>query len=301
MLKQNQFEKYNIMKNHAGFTVEKYLKEVLHLSSRNIQKLTHSKGILLHNKVTFLNYILKINDTLCVVMPKDTDYGVAPENGLIEILYEDPDVIILNKPAFQLVHPAGSTQNHTLANFLAYYFQSKNVLTTIRPLHRLDRDTSGCILFAKNSYTQTQLEKQLKDRTLKRCYLALIQGNLEPHTGTIQQAIAKHPTKPNQRIVNANGDAAITHYKTLQIYNENCALLELNLDTGRTHQIRVHLSHLGHAIIGDKMYGTRSCLITRQALHAHTIEFHHPTTNQRIKLCAPLPPDMQNLIHFYQQ
>ncbi|MDF2858747.1 MAG: rluD 1 [Neobacillus sp.] len=300
MLNQNKFQNYIITAVNAGLTIEAYLKQVLHCSNRNLQKLTRAKGIFINKKVAFLKRPLKENDVLRVLMLKDHDYGVTPENGNIEILYEDEDAIVLNKPPFQLVHPAGNTTSHTLANYLAYYFQSKNILTTIRPIHRLDRDTSGCIMFAKSAYAQTQLEDQLKVRMLKRNYAALVRGQIEPCDGTIHQPIGKHPTKANQRAVNANGDTAITHYQTITTYSQTCTMVALNLDTGRTHQIRVHLAHLGYPIIGDKMYGTRSSLIARQALHADSLTFQHLKTGEMIKITAPLPADMKKLISFYK-
>ncbi|MBP2631281.1 MAG: rluD 1 [Firmicutes bacterium] len=300
MLNQNKFENYIITAADTDLTIEAYLKQVLHFSNRNIQKLTRAKGIFINKKMAFLNRSLKENDVLRVLILKDLDYGVTPESGSIEILYEDEDAIVLNKPPFQLVHPAGNTTSHTLANHLAYYFQSKNLLTTIRPIHRLDRDTSGCIIFAKNAYAQTQLEEQLKLRTLKRNYFALIRGTIVPCDGTIVQPIGKHPTKANQRAVNTNGDTAITHYQTHTSYSPNCTMLSLNLDTGRTHQIRVHLAYLGYPIIGDKMYGSRSSLIARQALHAESITFQHLKTGEMINITATLPADMKNLIAFYK-
>lgn len=300
MSNQNKFQNYTITTADKNLTVETYLKQVLHFSNRTIQKLTRAKGIFINKKMAFLNRPLKENDVLRVLILKDLDYGVTPENGNIEILYEDEDAIVLNKPPFQLVHPAGNTTSHTLANHLAYYFQSKNLLTTIRPIHRLDRDTSGCIIFAKSAYAQTQLEEQLKARTLKRNYSALIHGLIDPCNGTINQPIGKHPTKANQRAVNANGDTAITHYQTRTIYSPNYTMLSLNLDTGRTHQIRVHLAYLGYPIIGDKMYGSRSSLIARQALHAESITFQHLKTGEMINITAPLPADMEKLITFYK-
>jgi len=300
MLNQNKFQNYIITATDAGLTIEEYLKQVVHCSNRSLQKLTRSKGIFINKKVAFLKRPLKENDVLRVLVLKDHDYGVTPESGSIEILYEDEDAIVLNKPPFQLVHPTGNTTSHTLANYLAYYFQSKNVLTTIRPIHRLDRDTSGCIIFAKSAYAQTKLEDQLKTRTLKRNYSAFVRGHIEPGDGTIDEPIGKHPTKANQRAVNANGDVAITHYQTITTYSPTCTMLALNLDTGRTHQIRVHLAHLGYPIIGDKVYGTRSSLITRQALHAESITFQHLKTGETIKITAPFPADIEKLISFYK-
>ncbi|HWJ02048.1 MAG TPA: RluA family pseudouridine synthase, partial [Verrucomicrobiae bacterium] len=198
-----------------------------------------------------------------------------------------------------LVHPAGQTSRGTLSNYLAHYFQQQGIICTIRPLHRLDRETSGCVLFAKDSQTQTLLEKALQDGSLKRTYLALVEGMVEPPTGTIDAPIGPHPSLPNRRAVNQkNGDQAITHYRTVQNFAE-ASLLELSLETGRTHQIRVHLAHIGHPVIGDRMYGKRSGLISGQALHAVSLRFRHPVEDREVNVEAPLPPNFSRVTEAY--
>lgn len=295
MTEKPLFQTHHIDGLHSGLTVEEYLKNKLAYSARKRQKLTRIKGgIFLNNKTTFLKRQLKENDILKIRLLPDTDYGVTPEQGNIEILYEDEFMVVVNKPPFKLVHPAGNTTGNTLANHLAYYFKEHNTVCTIRPIHRLDRDTSGCIIFAKDAHSQTKLEHQLKNNQLKRCYHAIVTGLITPPDGMINAPIAKDKQSPNRRIVHAVGLPAITHYRTLANY-PNQTLLELHLETGRTHQIRVHLAHLGHPIIGDKMYGTRSPLISRQALHAAKITFQHLNSNERLTITAPLPDDMTDI------
>lgn len=289
------FENYKILPEHAGLTVENYLKHVLQHSGRKLQKLTRQKGLFLNGKPVYLQRQLKANDTLRVLVLEDAAYGVQPEPGDIEILYEDDYVLVLNKPPYQLVHPTGQTTSGTLANYLAYHLAKRGILSTIRPLHRLDRDTSGCVIFAKTANSQTLLEQQLKDRTLKRGYLAAIDGHLQPPAGTINAPIGPHAKSPNRRAISPQGEPAITHYQTINKFAA-ISLLELTLDTGRTHQIRVHLSHLGHPVFGDKMYGTRSPLISRQALHASTVSFEQPGSKELITVTAPLPSDFKRLI-----
>lgn len=292
------FSNYRVTEEHAGLTVENYLKQILQYSGRKIQKLTRQKGILLNGKTVYLQKKIKPNDVLRVRVLEDIAYGVEPEQGNIEILYEDDYMIILNKPAFQLVHPTGQTTRGTLANFLAYHLQQRGIVSTIRAVHRLDRDTSGCVIFAKDSRSQFALEQQLKERILKRTYRALVKGIVLSEQGTIDAPIGLHPDHPNRRAVNPKGEQAVTHYRTIRNF-EDATLLELTLDTGRTHQIRVHLAHEGYPVIGDRMYGFPSPLIKRQALHAFSVGFKNLKDQHEITVEAPMPPDFIQVIDFY--
>ncbi len=292
------FFKYNVAGEHEGITVENYLKQVLHYSGRKIQKLTRKKGILLNGKSVYLQKKMKSGDTLRVLVLEDAAYGVQPEQGVIDILYEDDSLIVLNKPAHLLVHPAGRTTGGTLANYLAYHLKQQGVMCTIRPVHRLDRDTSGCVVFAKDARSQFVLEQQLQTGALKRNYRALVQGTVSPPSGTINAPIGPHPARPNRRAVNEAGERAITHYRTISSFAE-ASLLELSLDTGRTHQIRVHLAHLGHPVIGDRMYGKASSCINRQALHAFSVSFTSLTDSREVTVTAPLPEDFIQAVDFF--
>lgn len=289
------FQTHKILEEHAGLTVEAYLKQILGHSGRKLQKLTRQKGILINNRPAFLQKQLKANDRLRVLVLEDTSYGVQPEPGDIDILYEDEHLLVVNKPAYQLVHPTGQTTGGTLANYMAYHLAERGTVSTIRPVHRLDRETSGCVIFAKDAHSQFQLEQQLKERTLKRTYQALVKGIIQPPAGTIDAPIGPHPTLPNRRAVSPHGEEAVTHYQTTRTFSD-AALLEVNLDTGRTHQIRVHLAHLGHPLIGDRMYGLRSPLISRQALHAAAVSFSGLSDNNPITVTAPLPADFTRLL-----
>lgn len=293
-----KFTVYHIEKDQVQMTIEIYLKQVLQYSGRKLQKLTRQKGILLNGKPAFLQKNLKLGDVLSIKQLEDNSYGVVPEEGLVDILYEDKYMLVLNKPSYQLVHPSGQTANGTLANHLAHDLQQRNIRTAIRPLHRLDRNTSGCIIFAKDAQSQSFLEQQLKAKTIERTYMALVKGVVESDSGRIDAPIGKHPTRANRRAVRENGDAAITDYKTIARY-EDASLLELKLLTGRTHQIRVHLAHIGHPILGDGMYGIRSRVIGRQALHAVSIAFKELEAQQKITVEAPLPKDFQEALAFF--
>lgn len=289
------FTTYKVSSEHDGLTVETYLKQILQYSGRRIQKLTRKKGLFLNGKPAYLKGKVKLDDTLRILVLEDASYGVQPEQGAIDILYEDESMIVLNKPAYQLVHPTGRTTTGTLANYLAYHLQERGTVCTIRPIHRLDRETSGCVIFAKDSRSQFMLEQQLKARILKRTYHALVKGIVDPPSGTIDVSIGPHPSSPNRRIVDQSGEQAITHYITLQNFSDT-SLLELNLETGRTHQIRIHLAYIGHSILGDKMYGVHSPLIARQALHAASVSFHHLKDERELIVHAPIPADVIKVI-----
>lgn len=289
------YQTHRIAKDHAGLTVESYLKQVLQLSGRKLQKLTRQKGLFLNGKTVFLQKKLKENDALRLLITADSTYGVTPEEGPVDILYEDAGLLILNKPPGLLVHPTGWTTGGTLANYLAGHLQQRGLMLAIRPLHRLDRDTSGCVVFAKSDHSQFQLEQQLKSGELKRTYVALVQGVVAPPAGTIDAPIGAHETHPNRRAVTPLGDSAVTHYRTVEAY-ARATLLELTLATGRTHQIRVHLAHLGHPLVGDRMYGEASDTIKRQALHASALSFCHLQNGQVITVQAPLPRDISEAV-----
>ncbi|HEY3426485.1 MAG TPA: RluA family pseudouridine synthase [Negativicutes bacterium] len=284
------FTTYKVSKEHAGLSVGDYVKQILQYSGRRIQKLTRQKGILLNGKSVFLEKKLKPEDTLRILILEDTAYGVQPEQGPIQVLYEDDTLLVLHKPAYQLVHPTGQTASSTLANFLAYHLQQRDIISTVRPVHRLDRETSGCVIFAKDSQSQFMLEQQLKARTLTRTYWAIVKGTIDPAAGTINAPIGPHPRLANRRAITPHGEQAITHYQTIRTFPDT-SLVELTLDTGRTHQIRLHLAHYGHPIIGDGMYGVRSPWISRQALHAASVSFLHIQNQHQVTVQAPLPDD----------
>lgn len=295
---QNSLKKYIVAEKYADMTVEDYLKSVMKISSRTRQRLFRSKNVFLNGSPVHTKRKVKGNDLVAVKDFSDSSYGVIPQIGPVNVLYEDEAVVVLNKPANMLVHPTGQTDRFTLANYLAGYFKDKGQLITIRPIHRLDRDTTGCVLFAKKAEYQTELEKQLKNGSIHRIYKALVMGvGIEGDfpDGCISKNIGRVPGKPNRRQADDNGKPAVTHFSLLDVIGQN-SLLELWLETGRTHQIRVHMQYAGYPIVGDKMYGTPSRLISRQALHASEIVFLHPITGEKIHVTAPLPTDMQHCI-----
>ena len=294
------FTVYTVAERYAGLSVEAYLKQVLQLSGRRLQKLTRLKGIIVNGRPAYLQRKLQAADILRVLDAADVEVGVLPEPGTVDFLYEDNDMLVVNKPAHLLVHPAGRTESGTLANHLAYALQQRGKVATIRPLHRLDRDTSGCVIFAKSAQSQFLLEQQLREKALRRTYWALVKGMAVPSSGSIDAPIGPHPGYPNRRRIHEEGDPAISHYRTLRTF-ASTSLLELTLKTGRTHQIRLHLQYLGCPLLGDGMYGVRSPWISRQALHAAAVSFCRLDNGRQITVEAPLPADFSSAINHCAQ
>ncbi|MCR5176301.1 MAG: RluA family pseudouridine synthase [Anaerovibrio sp.] len=294
----NGLKKYIVADKYADMTIEEYLKSVMKVSSRKRQKLFRSRNVFVNGSPVHTKRRLRGGDMAAIRIFSDNTYGVRPQIGPVEVLYEDDSLIVLNKPSGILVHPAGQTEDFTLANYLAGYFQDQGRTITIRPLHRLDRDTTGCVLFAKNPEIQTRLEAQLKSGEIHRIYRAVVNGqgiiNDFPD-GCIDANIGTVPGQQNRRQVDEKGQAAVTHFRIVEEIGP-ATVLELWLETGRTHQIRVHMAFAGHPVLGDKMYGTPSRLISRQALHASEISFIHPLSREEIRVTAPLPLDMKDCI-----
>ncbi len=223
---------------------------------------------------------------------------IEPEDLPLDIRYEDEDLLILNKAAGMLVHPTPKHRTGTVANALLGYYRSRGLSTAFHCVHRLDRLTSGLLLIAKRPEIQHLLTTK-EGKTFRREYLAIAEGEMDPAEGTIDLPIARNPESIITRIVAPEGKPSVTHYRTLGVFDcggRRCSLLRLVLETGRTHQIRVHLSHLGHPLLGDDLYGGSRDLMDRQALHAEHLQFSHPITGKPIDLRAELPEDMGRLL-----
>ena len=217
-------------------------------------------------------------------------------------MYQDNDIIVVNKPKGLVVHPANGNPDGTLVNAVMAICKDSlsGIGGEIRPgiVHRLDKDTSGLLIIAKNDKAHINLSEQIKNHEVKKTYIALVRGIVKANEATINMPIGRSEKDRKKMAVTKKGKEAITHFKVLKRYpEENCTLLEVNIETGRTHQIRVHLSYIGHPILGDTLYGTTSHLIDRQALHAYKISFIHPITNIKVNYMAELPNDMKKLIN----
>ncbi len=283
---------YKISANEERQKISTILKSKLKISSRLLVKLKMNQKILVNNEPVFSNYIVKENDEIVVKIDFEEDDYIIPEQIDLDIIYEDESLLIINKPAGIVVHPSSYHPNNTLANGVKYYLNNKK---KIRPVNRLDKETSGIVIFAKNEYIQEILNTSID---YKKEYLAIISGTPKAQKGTISAPIARKPSSIMEREVNfENGQSAITHYYVLKTYKEeNLSFVHIILETGRTHQIRVHFSYIGHKLLGDTLYGEESKLIKRQALHAWKVSFIHPITHQKITLTADLPQDMRSII-----
>lgn len=287
-----------LVKENDYTTVKEILKAHFHLSERLLLKLKRHHLIFLNGQPILPHTKVHLGDLITVSITFiEKSENILPTPMNLDIIFEDDTMLIVNKPAGIPVHPSQSHFTDSLCNGIQAYFENMQISTKIRPVNRLDKDTSGIVIFAKNEYIQECLIHQMKNHTFTKYYQAILCGNLEEtqKINTICAPIARKIDSIMEREIHPNGQTAITHYELIQNYIDFC-LVKFQLETGRTHQIRVHCKHIGHPILGDTLYGTASKRISRQALHAYKIEFIHPITKQTMKLETVLPPDIQNLI-----
>lgn len=276
-------------------TIRQVLKDEFYMSNRFISKLKQHQAILLNNQPMYIDKELELEDIITVIIELDeTSSGIVPVKLDFSILYEDEALLVVNKPPFMPVHPSSSHFTDTLSNAVQYYYNEQNYTYKNHLVNRLDRDTSGIVVFAKNGYIKECLIKQMKENIFKKEYIAFLEGSLEQDCGTINAPIARKPDSIIERQIHPDGDFAITHFEKQKDYPNYC-MVKFWLQTGRTHQIRVHSSYIGHPILGDTLYGHASSLINRQALHAYKVTFIHPLTKKEISFTAPLPLDMEIL------
>ena len=283
-------------KAYDGRKIREYLKEELGLSSRLIRSASVDKRIFVNNKAVKMNYILNANDNILIDLMKDETQNIDPENIPIELVYEDEDILVINKAADMPVHPSIGNYDNTLANGVTWYFKEKGQHFVYRCINRLDRDTTGALILAKNPYSAAVLSAQMKQRQIRRTYLAIVQG-IAPEQGTIDAPIGRAADSTIERQVDfANGESAVTHYERLATYH-SYSLIELHLETGRTHQIRVHMKYIGHPLPGDFLYNPDYRIIKRQPLHSFQLEFAHPVTRENMCMTAPVPEDFADAFH----
>lgn len=282
---------YTIQENDK--TVKKIMRENLNFSSRLSRKLELNDKLYVNGKVTRLNKCVFIGDVLSIEFDEDEDEYAAVDIS-IDIVYEDNDLLVVNKPPYIVVHPTRSHQDNTIANGVAYYFKQNNIQRKVRLANRLDMNTSGIVIIAKHPYAHNELANQMKSNTVDKYYYAIVEGIIKHDSGTINEPIGRLNPEDILRVVHPSGKECITHYKVEKRLN-NVTLVKLKLETGRTHQIRVHLKHIGHPILGDTLYGNESELINRQALHCYEMKFLQPITGKEIVISCPLPEDMKKL------
>ena len=274
-----------IVKNEIN--LRQVLKEHFGISNRFLLRLKQNRKIYVNNSNNiYLDMLVKENDLIKVNLDfEENNSNIVSMKIDLNILYEDDSLIILDKPPHMPVHPSLNNYENSLSNGLKYYFDSINLHRLIRPINRLDKDTSGIVMFAKNEYIQTRL------KTFTKEYIAVVTGKLEG-LGVIDKPIKRKADSIIERCVDENGKRAITEYKVIKNFNingEDLSIVKFILHTGRTHQIRVHMAYINHPILGDTLYGKPSNLIDRQALHAYKINFKHPLTKKEIEIISPIP------------
>lgn len=288
---------YQIDKDEHYDNVLHVLKEQFLLSDRLITKLKKANKIYLNSLPTYTKKSVTVGDTVSVLIDFEEDNSnIVASNIPLNIIYEDDYLLVLNKPANIAIHPSILHFDNSLSNGVKFYFDKLGLKKKIRIVNRLDRNTSGIVILAKNEYIQECLIKQMKTNEFKKEYLAIAKGILESKSGTLNFPIARKEGSIIERTVSSDGDSAITHYDVVKEFN-NLSLVHIVLETGRTHQIRVHFSNIGHPILGDTLYGSPSELINRQALHSYKLTFIHPVTKKVVSLEAPLPNDIKNIIN----
>lgn len=273
------------------------------LSRSYIQKCIKEDAVLVNDKPQKAGYRLKVDDEILFRIPDAVEPAIEAENIPLDILYEDEDVIVVNKPKGMVVHPAPGHYSGTLVNAVMFHCkdQLSGINGTLRPgiVHRIDRDTTGSLIICKNDHAHTVIASQLKEHSITRKYRAIVHGVIEPDSGTIRSSIGRDPKDRKKMAVNEqNGKPAVTHYTVLQRFEEY-TYIECQLETGRTHQIRVHMASIGHPLLGDEIYSSsKSAFQTLgQTLHAMVIGFKHPTTGVYTEVTAPLPEYFEQLLH----
>ncbi|WP_460323317.1 RluA family pseudouridine synthase [Paenibacillus sp. YSY-4.3] len=287
----------------AKARIDKFVKEQLgdNTSRTQIQIWIEGGAVLVNGASVKTNYKLASGDRITLTIPEAESVEIVPEEIPLDIYYEDSDVIVVNKPRGMVVHPAPGHSSGTLVNALmAHCKDLSGINGELRPgiVHRIDKDTSGLIMAAKNDKSHASLAAQLKEHSVTRRYLALVHGNLSHDQGTVDAPIGRDPhDRKMYTVIDRNSKHAVTHFHVMERFGDY-TLMELKLETGRTHQIRVHMKFIGHPLVGDPMYGkSKGLKFNGQALHAAVLGFVHPSTAEYKEFTAPLPADMEDLLH----
>ena len=296
-----------ISDNDIKKRLDLYVSEVGKLTRSSAQLLIEDGYVLVNGKCEPKNYRLRQGDDVIIDEPEPKELEVAPENIPLNIVYEDSDIIVINKPSGMVVHPANGNESGTLVNALLYHCKDSlsGINGVIRPgiVHRIDKDTSGLLVVAKNDEAHVFLSSLLKDHGIKRVYHAIVTGHFKENSGTVDAPIARHPVDRKKMAVVKGGKDAITHYEVICEY-PSFTYAKMVLETGRTHQIRVHMSHIGHPIIGDTVYGggktnfekANASLLDGQILHAKVLSFPHPRTREIMTFECELPDNFKRLL-----
>ncbi len=286
---------YRISSEHDGTSIDTYLRRTHGFSRELVKRIKRSGKVTVNGEPRPLWYRLAADDLLKVVAEEEHEQSLEPQEIPFGILFEDDSLLVVDKPAGLVVHPTKGVTDGTLANGVVYHWQQKGEDHIFRPVNRLDRDTSGIVVIAKHAYAQETLIQQSQKDQWQKYYTAVVQGVIADDTGLIDAPIARVGGGSRARIVSDEGKPSQTLWRVVQRFAA-ATLVEAQLVTGRTHQIRVHFTHIGHPLLGDELYGQPSPLIPRQALHASRLRFIHPVEKRPLELEAPLPDDMQRLI-----
>ncbi len=287
---------FRISEKYSGCKIKDILYNHYKMSSRLISKLKRNKGIFLNGKSEFVTMSVGIGDILKVVLPSETSENIASTPMSLDVIYEDFDIMIINKPSGLPVHPCQGNYDQTLANGVINYWEERGYQYVFRPVHRIDKNTTGLIVIAKNQYAHQQLSEQAMNKQLIRKYVAIVHGVIKKSEGVIILPIARKPGSIIERMISEKGQESITYYKAVKKL-KNSTIVELRLQTGRTHQIRVHMSYIGHPLVGDWLYGIEEHeLIQRHALHSCSLRFTHPVTRKTMRFDSDIPKDMKGLI-----
>lgn len=293
---------YVVTSEEEGWILKNILQRKLGISRKLLSQIKITeRGVILNGERVYISASVSAGDRVEISLEKETSDDILPQNIAFDIIYEDEDILVVNKAAGMIVHPTHGHYTDTLANAVVYYWNQLGEKFRFRPVHRLDQYTSGLIAIAKNKYVHQHISEQMIAGTVLKRYQALVYGKLQQNCGTINAPIDRDPGNPHLRVVSPTGQASYTTYELVEQY-EDTALVELQLGTGRTHQIRVHMFSIGHPLIGDEMYFESAKqqeklekIMGRQALHAYKLGFVHPITGEDLLFEAPLPLDMLRL------
>lgn len=297
-------KEFSIDHETEGQRIDRYLSDTLEDRSRSyIQKIIKDGHVTVNQKPVKANYRLSFGDRVEVTLPEAKEPDIEPENIPLNILYEDQDIIMVNKPKQMVVHPAPGHYSGTLVNALMYHCgdELSGINGCMRPgiVHRIDMDTTGSLVVCKNDKAHQSLSEQLKEHSIRRIYVAIVHGNIKEDSGTVNAPIGRHPTDRKKMSTHCkNGRNAITHYKVLERFGDY-TYIQCELETGRTHQIRVHMASIGHPLVGDEVYGPKKCPfkgLQGQTLHARTLGIIHPSTGEYLEVNAPLPEYFVDLL-----
>lgn len=296
-------ESFTFTAASAGVRIDKYLTKNLEGFTRSaVSRLIDDDNVVVNGKAVHKNYKLKANDSINVFVPDAVPLETTAENIPLDIVYEDDDLLVVNKPKDMVVHPAAGNYTGTLVNALLYHCKDSlsGINGVIRPgiVHRIDKDTSGLLIIAKNDMAHLDLAQQIKEHSFHRAYEAVVYGNIKDDNGTVHQPIGRNPKdRKKMAVTDKNSKDAVTHYEVIKRYG-NFTHIRCVLETGRTHQIRVHMAYIGHPLAGDSVYGPKKVIteLKGQCLHAGEIGFVHPRTNEYLEFKAPLPEYFKKFI-----